>query len=281
MREKLLFQKFLEFLREDMPNGDITTELAVDEDREVEAIVVAKEDGIVSGTELLTSFLRELGIAAEALRKSGETVGRGGEIMRLRGNARSILQVERTLLNLLSHMSGIATATRRLVEKAAKSGKKVKVAATRKTLPGLREFEKMAVIHGGGDPHRFSLSDMVMIKDNHKRIAGGLKEAIRRAKRKSFSMKLEVEVETPEEALIAAQEGADIVMLDNFTPEEVRRTVELLEKAGLRAKVILEASGGITIENIMEYAKTGVDVISSGFITKSARALDISLEVVG
>ena len=278
MREELLFQRFLEFLREDLPNGDVTSELVLDENQRAEALFISKDHGILSGIELICYFLEKLGLEAENMKPSGAEISEGDVLMRAAGNARLILSVERTSLNLLSHLSGIATETRKLVDKASRHG--VRIAATRKTLPGLREFEKLAVVHGGGDPHRFSLSDMILIKDNHKKLAGGIERAIKNARAASFSVKIEVEVENAEEALIAAREGVDIIMLDNFTPSVIKETVQRLKEAGLRDRVTLEASGGITPDNIEDYLTTGIDVISVGYITKSARSLDISLEIV-
>jgi nicotinate-nucleotide pyrophosphorylase (carboxylating) len=176
-------------------------------------------------------------------------------------------------------MSGIATATRGLVEKIKKSKLKTRVACTRKTAPGLLYFDKKAVSVGGGDTHRLHLDDMVLVKDNHIMIVGNVKKAIEKARGASFSKKIEVEVAKVEDAVTAAKNGVDIIMLDNFSPKQIEKTIKLLKKAGLREKVLLEASGGITRVNIMEYALTGVDIVSLGEITHSPRALDLSLEV--
>jgi len=197
------------------------------------------------------------------------------------GRARDILSAERTVLNILMRMSGIATQTRRLVETVRRAGFNVRIAATRKTAPGLRLLDKRAVVIGGGDPHRFRLDDAVLIKDNHVRVAGGVREAIRRARSAaSFSKKIEVEVQSLEEALESAECGVDILMLDNMSVEEAKRTIKALEDRGLREKVIIEVSGRIDEKNILEYAKLGPDVISVGALTHSVRAADISLEVV-
>lgn len=279
--EEVIFQKFLEWLREDAPFWDETTECLIEPDIMAEAVVIAKSDGVLAGAELMSSVLRKLGLEVELVKRDGDYVRRGDIVLRIRGSARKILTVERTLLNVLMHMSGVATATRRLLERARRVNPRVRVAATRKTLPGLRLLEKLAVRIGGGDTHRLSLSDCVLIKDNHLAIVGSVREAVRRAREKaSFTRKIEVEVTTPEQALEAARAGADIILLDNMSPDDIRKTIELLERHGLRDKVILEASGGITEENVEEYARTGVDVISSGAITHSAQALDMSLEIV-
>jgi nicotinate-nucleotide pyrophosphorylase (carboxylating) len=200
--------------------------------------------------------------------------------MRLVGDAQAILSVERTMLNMLSRMSGIATKTRNLTEKLKKAKVTARIAATRKSAPGLLYFDKKAVALGGGDPHRLHLDDMVLIKDNHLAIVGGVEEAVKKAKaHSSFTKKIEVEVTTIQDALKAAKAGADVVMLDNFSPKQAKEAGEKLQKAGF-ASVLLEVSGGITSENLLEYASAQVDVISLGELTHSAKALDISLEII-
>jgi nicotinate-nucleotide pyrophosphorylase (carboxylating) len=185
------------------------------------------------------------------------------------------------MLNLLSRMSGIATATRRLVEKLDKIKAAAKIAATRKTALGLGYFDKKAVQVGGGDPHRLRLDDMILIKDNHVAIAGSVDEAVKRAKQAaSFSKKIEAEVTSVADALKAAEAGADIVMLDNFSPKQVGEAVGAFKKAGFFGKVLLEVSGGITEQNLLEYASAQVDIISMGALTHSVKAVDVSLEIV-
>ena len=197
----------------------------------------------------------------------------------MRGNARGILQAERLALNFLARMSGISTLTRECVLRAAAAGRQVRVAATRKTTPGFRRYEKRAVSLGGGDPHRFNLSDAVLIKDNHIKLLG-LEECLRKARAQaSFTKKIEVEVESIEDMLRAAEMGADIIMFDNMPPAQITAGVAILEQKGLRSRVILEASGGITPQNISTYAGTGVDVISLGALTRDARWIDLSLEI--
>jgi nicotinate-nucleotide pyrophosphorylase (carboxylating) len=178
-------------------------------------------------------------------------------------------------------MSGIATSTRNLSQKIKKAHFNAKVASTRKSAPGLLYFDKKAVIIGGGDPHRLHLDDMVLIKDNHIAVAGSLEKAVKLAKQNiSFTKRIEVEVASPSDALKAAELGADIVMLDNFQPAKVKEAVELFKKGGFAGKVLLEASGGIREENLLDYAAAGVDLISLGELTHSVKALDISLEIV-
>jgi len=270
--------KFVSWIEEDVVFWDETSRLLVPEDARAVGKILAKAKGVVAGVGFVEPVLWKMGFEVTVHKRDGETVEPGDLILELRGNARKLLEVGRVLLNVLMHASGVATATRRLVVKAQRYG--ARVAATRKTLPGLRALEKMAVMAGGGDPHRLSLSDAVLIKKEHLRFAGGVREAVMRAREgTSFTKRVEVEVETPEDAVEAARAGADIVMLDNFSPEDVRRALDLLESRGLRDRVIIEVSGGISEDNVEEYARLGVDVLSSGSITHSARALDMSMEV--
>jgi nicotinate-nucleotide pyrophosphorylase (carboxylating) len=281
MVEEVAFKRFLEFLEEDIPFWDTTSAAVVPEDAVVRAHVVAKQRGVVACVEDVAYLLKRLSLEVKELVRDGGTVDRGTPVLEITGNARTMLAVERTILNILMHCSGVATEVRRLVDIVRRVNPRVRVAATRKTLPGLRYFEKKAVAVGGGDTHRLSLSDAILIKDNHAGIVGSVEEAVRLAKaRASFAHKVEVEVSTVEDAVKAAEAGADIVMLDNMSPQEVAKVVGELRRRGLRDRVIVEVSGGITAENIGEYAKLNVDVISCGYITLSARALDMSLEVV-
>jgi nicotinate-nucleotide pyrophosphorylase (carboxylating) len=278
---KILEEKLLKMLAEDAGQGDITTSLIVSDKCMAEAEVIAKESGVIAGIEEAKILLESTGLKVEALTADGESVKAKQTLLKIHGNARTILTVERTLLNILSRMSGIATTTRFLVEKIKKAGLKTKVACTRKTAPGLLYFDKKAVLVGGGDTHRLHLDDMVLIKDNHIAIIGSVEKAVKKAKEGcSFSKKIEVEVTSMEDALAAAKAGADIIMLDNFSPDQIKEAVKQLKKAGFLGKILLEASGGITTENILEYASTGVDIVSLGEITDSAKTLDISLEIV-
>ena len=277
---KILEEKLLRILAEDLGQGDITTSLIVPEKSTAEAEVIAKESGVICGIEEAKILLESLGLQVEALVRDGQKIRASQVLLKISGKARTLLSVERTLLNLLSRMSGIATATKEVVEKIRKSKLKTRVACTRKTAPGLLYFDKKAVSVGGGDTHRLHLDDMVLIKDNHIKIAGNVEKAVEKARENvSFSKKIEVEVTRVKDALTAAKSGADIIMLDNFSPKQIKKAIKLLEKAGFREKVVLEASGGITKENILEYASTGVDIVSLGEITQSSRALDMSLEI--
>ena len=281
MPRKILEEKLRQLLAEDVGQGDVTTASVVPSGTKAEAYVIAKETGIAAGIEESVVLAESLALKAEAHVSDGESIKKGQVIIRISGDARTILSAERTMLNLLSRMSGIATTTRRLTEKLRKAGLNTRIAATRKTAPGLSIFDKKAVSVGGGDPHRLHLDDMILIKDNHIAIAGSAVEAVKRAKAKvSFSKKIEVELTKSTDAVKVAEAGADIIMLDNFSPRQVKEAIELLKKAGFFGKVLLEVSGGITEENIVDYAATKIDVVSMGQITHSVKALDISLEIV-
>ncbi len=261
------------FLEEDLGEWDDSTSIVPSVDAFAE--IIAKESCILAGLEEVSELFEYLGVNTKPLFDDGEYAPAGAEVMELEGRAPSILKGERLALNILGRMSGIATLTRECVLKASN----VKVACTRKTTPGFRYFEKKAVLLGGGDTHRFNLSGAVMIKDNHIAIMG-LERAIAEAKRRaSFTKKIEVEVEDLATMIRAVELGADIIMFDNMDPEEIKRCVVKLEEMGVRSKFILEASGGITPDNIESYASIGVDVISMGALTRNARWIDFSMEV--
>ncbi len=275
-----LSKDFERWIEEDSPFGDYTTELLFSEDREISAIVISKSDGIIACIEDIANVLEEHGIEVELFVKSGDYVRKGTVLMRLRGSLFRILQFERTLLNLLMYLSGVATTTKKFVELVHSVNPRVRIAATRKAIPGLRYLVKKAVRIGGGDTHRFSLSDAILIKDNHIKLIGSVRDAIELVRRRvSFIHKIEVEVSSAEEALEAAQAGADIVMLDNVTSTEVEKAVRLLEEHNLRQRTLIEVSGGITLENVVEYAKANPDIISTSYITMKPEIVDMSLEV--
>jgi nicotinate-nucleotide pyrophosphorylase (carboxylating) len=277
---KVLEEKLKQLLAEDIGQGDVTSAAVVPAGLTAEAAVVAKEAGIAAGLEEITILAESLKLNVKTEVTDGEQIRSGQIIMKISGNAQIILSAERTMLNLLSRMSGIATTTRRLVEKLRKANLTAKIAATRKTAPGLLYFDKKAVLIGGGDPHRLRLDDMILVKDNHIAIAGGVETAVKRAKQNApFSKKIEIEVTSITDALKAAEAGANIIMLDNFSPKQIREAVEALKKAGFFGKIPLEISGGITEQNLLEYASTQVDIISMGELTHSVKALDISLEI--
>ncbi|KPU63815.1 nicotinate-nucleotide pyrophosphorylase [Thermococcus sp. EP1] len=267
----------LRFLEEDVPFGDVTSEAVIPEDLEAEAVIIAKQDGVIAGLEEAKALFEHFGVKVELKAKDGDDVKKGTVVIKLKGNARKILLVERTALNIIGRMSGIATQTRNLVEKVRAVSPKVKVAGTRKTL--LKPLDKKAILIGDGEPHRFSLSDAILIKDNHLALVP-LEEAIKRAKAFSVYKIVEVEVESLEDALKAAKAGADVIMLDNMTPEQIEEVLEALKREGLRDKVKIEVSGGITEENIQDYAKLDIDVISLGALTHSVKNFDVSLEIL-
>ena len=278
---KVLEEKLRQLLAEDVGQGDVTSTAVVPAGLIANAEVIAMEAGIAAGIEEVGILAESLGLSVKPELADGEKIRNGQTLMKISGDARTILSAERTMLNLLSRMSGIATVTRRLTEKLDKAKATAKIAATRKTALGLGYFDKKAVQVGGGEPHRLRLDDMILIKDNHVAIAGSVEEAVKRAKQAaSFSKKIEAEVTSVADALKAAEAGADIVMLDNFSPKQVSDTVELLKKAGFFGKVMLEVSGGITEQNLLEYASAQVDIVSMGALTHSVKALDISLEIV-
>ena len=268
--------KLAEYLSEDVGSGDITTELLVPPDRKGTARIVAKERCVLAGVAEASEVFRELGAKASVKRRDGTVARRGDVVLVVSGPARALLTGERLALNLLMRMSGIATLTNDLLAKCRKVNPKVRIAATRKTTPGFREYEKRAVSLGGGDPHRFGLDDAILIKDNHIAVAGGVTEALRRAKGSSFTKKVEIEVETAKDAFAALDAGADIVMLDNFKPEDARALYRQIKER--RPEVVVEVSGGIRPDSIEEYADAA-DVISLGWLTHSVRSVDFSMSM--
>ena len=261
------------FLSEDIGKGDITSSLL--SKKKISARIISREKAIVAGVKFAKEIFEIKGCKVQILKKDGQKVNLNQVIMTVSGDARKILTCERTVLNLLTRMSGIATQTNHMVAKM--SNKKTKLYATRKTAPGLRFFDKEAVKIGGGEKHRMRLDEMVMIKDNHIAVSNSLLNLIKNAKRKY--KKFEVEVENNSDAILAAKEGATIIMLDNFSPKQIKKTILNLKIEKLRDKVKIEASGGITSRNISQYAKTGVDIISVGSITNSVKGIDMSLEI--
>ncbi len=273
-------QDLAKMVYEDIGFEDITTRALIPPGLQVKGQIIAREEGVVAGVELAVAIFTEFSVETEIMVADGEKINQGQIIMEVYGDPRSVLSVERTVLNLLMRMSGIATLTANIIKMVRSVNPYVLVAGTRKTTPGLQFFEKNAIRSGGGDTHRYRLDDSVLIKDNHLALVGGVAEAISRARKYvSFTKKIEIEVESLEEALQAAHAGADIIMLDNMNPEEIITVLTALEDENLRNNVIIEVSGGINSDNIVQFAKTGVDVISTGYITHSARSLDLSLDL--
>lgn len=266
-------------LKEDLGWGDITTQALVPAEARASGSVLVKEAGVLAGIHVLEQVFLSLDedIQVQILVEDGARVSPGDVVAIVEGSAASILSAERVAMNFLQRLSGIATLTSRYVE--AVKGLLVRIADTRKTTPGLRALEKYAVRMGGGFNHRQNLSDGVIIKDNHLAILRSLGQTMGEIVAKAregapHTVQIEVEVETVEDAIEAVEAGADVVLLDNLNLEEMRRAVR-----AVAGRVPLEASGGVTLENVRQIAETGVDIISSGALTHSAKALDISLEV--
>jgi nicotinate-nucleotide pyrophosphorylase (carboxylating) len=264
-------------LREDLALGDITSEATVPADRRATAVMLAKEGGVISGLETARAVFSRIDptVRFAALVSDGDRVASGTRLAEISGNARSILAAERTALNLIQRLSGIASITADYV--SAVDGTSASVIDTRKTTPGMRYLEKAAVRHGGGSNHRYNLGDAVLIKDNHLAAIGGnhpIRDAVTAAKRRApHTSKVEVEVIDLAGVQEALDAQADIIMLDNMSLAEMRRAVKLVD-----GRALLEASGGITLETIRDVAETGVDLISVGALTHSAPSLDISLD---
>jgi len=257
--------------------GDITARACVPADARLTADFAARRGGVVAGLSVIRLTLRELDADAtvDPLTEDGQTVPAGTALARVSGNARAILTAERTALNLLGRLCGVATLTQDFVE--AVSGTGAKITDTRKTTPGLRQLEKYAVRCGGGINHRFGLDDAILIKDNHVAACGSVGEAVRRAK--AFAghlVKVEVEVDSLVQLQEALAHDPDVIMLDNFSLGDLREAVRIAD-----GRVTLEASGGVSLETVRDIAETGVDVISVGALTHSARVLDIGLDAVG
>jgi len=260
-------------LMEDIHTGDITTLALLPEKRDIRGRIVAKEPLVLAGIEVASRVFQLIDPATvfSPCFKDGATLAKGEVIAELSGDAASLLQGERVALNLLQRMCGIATLTARYCE--AVRGTKARVTDTRKTTPGLRRLEKYAVRVGGGSNHRFGLYDGVLIKENHITAAGGIASAVKRARRAvPHTIRIEVETETLEQVAEALAAGADIIMLDNMDLETMRRAVALID-----GKALVEASGGVSLDTIAGIAAAGVDIISVGALTHSARAMDISM----
>jgi nicotinate-nucleotide pyrophosphorylase (carboxylating) len=263
------------WLEEDIPNWDAHT-LGISQDEDVKASIIAKQMGTISGIQVLKRIFELFNIDVTTDFVDGQHVQNGETLFNLKGQSNSILQAERTALNIFTHMSGITTMTANLVKMAEKNGSNIKIAGTRKTLPGLRKYQKYAIICGGGDPHRMNLESMIMLKENHISQFESVTDAIRSYKSKvSFSLKIEVEVQTIEQALEAAKEGVEIIMLDNFDRSELDQAIRQIRE--INSKVLIEISGGVSFNNIEDYLNHSVDIISSGALTHSNVVFDASL----
>ncbi len=268
-------QELRKFLSEDLGKGDITSNLL--DKKFITARIITRQDTIVSGTDFIKEIFALKNCKTKIIKKDGMEARTNQTILEIKGDASSILSCERTALNLLSRMCGITTKTNQLCKLLRKVNKKTKLFATRKTAPGLRYFDKIAVKVGGGNKHRMTLDEMIMFKDNHIAVEKSIVKLI--AKAKKTRKKIEIEVENKSDAVLAATLGVDIIMLDNFTPNQIKYTIKNLNNLNLRKDVKLEASGRINEKNISQYAKTGVDMISIGEITNSVQGIDLSLEI--
>jgi len=273
----------LQALKEDAPHGDITTEAIIPEDMKGQAIMITKEEGVICGLPVAARVftLLDSETLLEAKVDEGEWVSAGKIIAEIKGGLRALLMGERTALNFVQRLSGIATLTKHFVEKVAPYG--VRITDTRKTTPLLRALEKYAVRCGGGVNHRSSLSDGILIKDNHIRAAGSLAEAVKRVKaRVHHLLRIEVEAHSLDQVREALECEVDAILLDNFSVDEIRQAVQITHdwshRTG-RPKPLIEVSGGVTLDNVEAIAQTGIDLISVGALTHSAPALDISMEI--
>ena len=273
-----LLDYLLRFIEEDAPYGDLTSS-AIIPDITCDAVIRAEQGGTIAGLDEAALLFSHYGVSVKQRIADGTTVCKNDVLLSLKGDAKKILLIERTALNIIGRMSGIATQTRKLSGIASSVNPRCRIAATRKTCPGFQVLDKKAVKIGGGDPHRMNLSDGILIKDNHLALVP-LDIAISAAKKSSVYKKIEVEAETTENALIAARAGADIIMLDNMSPAQINRTIKVLEREGLRERVIIELSGGIDESSLARYAELDVDVISLGVLTHSVRNFPVNLEII-
>jgi nicotinate-nucleotide pyrophosphorylase (carboxylating) len=268
-------------LKEDLSQGDITTDILVSSADTGNAVIKAKAQGVLAGTQAAKTVFKKIdpSLKVDFLKNDGGKLSSQDIIAKIQGNMSSILKAERLALNFLQHLSGIATLTDLYIQ--AVEGLPVKITDTRKTIPGLRILEKQAVVSGGGINHRTNLGDSILIKNNHITVCQkkglSLKDIVQKAKQQAnFPQKrVEIEVTTVKQAEEAAEATADIIMLDNMTIENMRKAVQIINKRSL-----IEASGGVNLENVREIAQTGIDIISIGALTHSAKALDISLTVL-
>lgn len=265
------------YLQEDFGGvGDITSD-SIFTTEEAKANIIAKEECVVAGLEEAKTVFKRTGSETKLLANDGDHVKKNTVVAEISGSIRSILKGERLALNFICRMSGIATETKKLVDMCRTINPHVTVAATRKTTPGFRKYEKKAVALGGGEAHRFGLFDAVLIKDNHIKCAGSVEEAVRRVKQKVHDKVIEVEVEDEQDAVTAAKMNVDVIMLDNFDPESGELVAKKIRE--INSDVLIEISGGVTPDNIVEYASFA-DRISLGYLTHSVNSRDFSLEII-
>jgi|TARA_B110000263_G_scaffold168419_1_gene146711 nicotinate-nucleotide pyrophosphorylase (carboxylating) len=268
------------FLNEDISNGDITSDLFIDATSISNAEILSRESGILSGRNEITQIFNHFNIESNWLFQDGDSFSDNSQIVKLNGLSKSILLSERVSLNLLGHMCGIATSTNNAVKITKQISQHTNISATRKTLPGLRKYEKYSVIVGGGLPHRYDLNEMILIKDNHSKLINNLEKSVNSVRNQiGSSKKIELEVDSLESAMKAINLDIDIILLDNMQPEDILKFMNKIKSISQKTPLI-EASGGITMSNLQNYASTGVDIISMGALTHSSKSIDLSLQII-
>jgi len=268
------------FLNEDISNGDITSDLFIDATSISNAEILSRESGILSGRNEITQIFNHFNIESNWLFQDGDSFSDNSQIVKLNGLSKSILLSERVSLNLLGHMCGIATSTNNAVKITKQISQHTNISATRKTLPGLRKYEKYSVIVGGGLPHRYDLNEMILIKDNHSKLINNLEKSVNSVRNQiGSSKKIELEVDSLESAMKAINLDIDIILLDNMQPEDILKFMNKIKSISQKTPLI-EASGGIIMSNLQNYASTGVDIISMGALTHSSKSIDLSLQII-
>lgn len=276
-----LRESLIRFLREDIGQGDLTSEYVVDKELKSSSFIICKSElAVVAGLEEAQIIFDMCKCDSKVLVKDGDVVKNGCKVMTIKGRTRSILKAERTALNLIMRMSGIATDTEKFVDIVRTISKDIRITGTRKTAPGLRFFDKKSIELGGGYAHRNTLDEMILIKDNHLAVTNSIREAISMARQMvGKNIMIECEVSDTKSSVEAIKSGADIIMLDNFSPQQAQETISYLKKSGLRKKILVEISGGVNLSNIKEYAYALPDMISVGSLTHSSKSVDFSMEM--
>jgi len=276
-----LRESLIKFLREDVGQGDLTSEYVVDKDLKSSSFIICKSElAVVAGLEEAQIIFDMCKCDSKVLVKGGDVVKNGCKVMTIKGRTTSILKAERTALNLIMRMSGIATDTKKFVDIVRTVSKDIRITGTRKTAPGLRFFDKKSIELGGGYAHRNTLDEMILIKDNHLAVTNSIREAISMARQKvGKNITIECEVSDTKSSVEAIKSGADIIMLDNFSPQQAQETISYLKKCDLRKKILVEISGGVNLSNIKEYAYALPDMISVGSLTHSSKSVDFSMEM--
>jgi nicotinate-nucleotide pyrophosphorylase (carboxylating) len=276
-----LRESLIRFLREDIGQGDLTSQYIVDEDSESSSFIICKSElAVVAGLEEAHTMFDICNCESNALVKDGDIIKNGRNVMKINGNTRSILKAERTVLNLIMRMSGIATETKKFVDAVRAVSNDIKITGTRKTAPGLRFFDKKSIVLGGGYGHRNSLDEMILIKDNHLAVTNSIRHSVSMARLKAGkNIIIECEVSDIRSSVEAIKGGVDIIMLDNFSPQKAQKTISYLERSGLREKILVEISGGVNLSNIKDYASALPDMISVGSLTHSSKSVDYSMKI--